>query len=44
MTSTDDPEAHDFPPAQCLAPEVVLVEMAAAGAKRSMSLSGAMLR
>jgi formate/nitrite transporter FocA (FNT family) len=40
MTSADEPEAHDLPPAQYLAPEVVLLEMAEAGARRSMSLSG----
>jgi hypothetical protein len=40
MTSADEPAAHDLPPAQYLAPEVVLLEMAEAGAKRSMSLSG----
>ncbi len=34
MTSADHPEALD------LAPEVVLIEMAEAGAERSMSLSG----
>jgi formate/nitrite transporter FocA (FNT family) len=34
---TDD---LDLPPVQHLAPELVLVEMAAAGAKRSLSLSG----
>jgi formate/nitrite transporter FocA (FNT family) len=40
VTSADEPEAHDLPPAQYLAPEVVLLEMAEAGARRSMSLSG----
>jgi len=44
MTSGDDPEALDLPPAQYLAPAVVLVEMAAAGANRSMSLSGWQVR
>ncbi len=39
MTRSDDSTTLDLPPAQYLAPEVVLVEMAEAGAKRAMSLS-----
>ena len=35
----DDSDAVGFPPSQFLAPDVVLVEMAEVGAKRSMSLS-----
>lgn len=39
MIEDDHSDAMDLPAAQHLAPEVVLVEMAEAGAKRAMSLS-----
>lgn len=39
-TSSNDPRLDGAPPAQYLAPEIVMVEMAEAGAKRAMSLSG----